>query len=328
MTLDFFPKIFRPKFYTRGNIMTTYAVISVNEEIINFTSQEISDMETNESWKVWAVYYEACKRHYKENIQLPKDDLSEKGVMHFENILSAEDVLELKTQWEQDFKILKLARNEKGIEPVVTKKNKEYSVQTYTIKPQNVPTISKIIGKTLNYKVTKSLENYFQSYFSIHHALFSEASPDPEPITSFRWHRDGGPQTQTHVMIYLDDAEETGGRTEFLSYQDTDKAIDAGYHPIITERVRDITEICPDLTVIRPKPKAGDILIFNASRVYHCGIHPTKKTRKVMTLVLQPDFLPWHQVSGITGIFSHPVGTDLRAHDPFTRYYKLIHEND
>ncbi|WP_232302770.1 hypothetical protein, partial [Elstera litoralis] len=64
--------------------------------------------------------------------------------------------------------------------------------------------VNRIIASVMNEHTTEIIRDYFEAHFSISCAIFSEAFPDADPITSFRWHKDYGPSCQTHIMVYLD----------------------------------------------------------------------------------------------------------------------------
>lgn len=289
--------------------------IAVNNKIIQFTEEENNLITSNEGGNMWNAFYNACKREFIYFNDINKDYLKKNGVEHIKNVLTNDEVIQFKQIWEKNFSPLYISRNNQETQVIEENDPQKYSVKSFLINGNSVSFVMGIISKILTLSLTKKIEAFYDSHFSINHILFSEALPDSQPLTSFRWHCDGGPDTQLHIMVYLDSYEETEGRTEFLNYNDTQKAIKKGYdlsNPDV--RTTRITDFLPTAKIISPKPAAGDILIFNA----------TRKSRKVMTLIIQPDFLPWAHSIAPENLFTSPVGRYLLKVNPFFPYYKVV----
>lgn len=304
--------------------MPNECVVFFKNQIVTFRPDEIEDISSRSCEKVWNVFTNTSKRFYSKNNNFGKNDLKTQGFELIKGALSKEDVLALKKEWAENFTPWKIARDSEALH--LAKEEKDaYSVVNYHVTAQSLQLISDIIIKILRPDITAKIEDYLESHFAINHVLFAEAFPDAEPITSFRWHYDVGPSSQTHIMLYLDDADETGGRTEFLNYDDSQKIRDSGYNPTVaSDRLLDITDIDPTVEAAKPFPKAGDMIIFNATKIYHCGIHPTKKSRKVVFIILHSDFAPWIETAHERNIFSYPVGRFIYNENPFFTYLKDI----
>jgi hypothetical protein len=114
--------------------------------------------------------------------------------------------------------------------------------------------------------------------------------------------------------VYLNDYSEHGGGTAYLDLDSSKAVADSGY---LFARGRRRTASLEELTALagRPlkayehHPRAGDSVLFQPSRVLHCGLTPTSGPRYVLTLCLLPSPIPWQDalVSG--------AQIDLR-HDP------------
>ncbi len=298
----------------------TYS-IELDGKPIQFSNEEIEIISSQESKQGWDVFYSACKREFSYVVDIEPDYLKKNGVEYVPDVLKRKDIGALKIAWETSFKPLYIERNNEEMNVMKQKNDRTYSVRNFAVDPAKVPLIIKTISQVLTLSLTKKIEAYYGSHFSINHVLFSEAFPDPEPLTSFRWHSDGGPASQLHIMVYLDSYEDTGSKTEFLSYDDTQKIKLAGYNSENhAGRTTNIKEYLNSVEIISPEPKAGDILIFNATQILHKGVHPTRKSRKVMTLVIQPDFKPWPKLLDPSEIFSAGLGRVLSYTNPFFRY--------
>lgn len=298
-------------------------ILEINGAEVPLNEEEVGILNSLDNQKCWDLFDLISKRYYPGPKDNSPNTLAEIGFQHLKNILSAEEVHQLKSEWEEKFQPIQIVRDSEKNEVLSGTDKQAYSVTAYAMHPESVSLVSNVIIKVLNSDFTQYLEQYFQSYFSISHVLFTEALPDNEPITSFRWHMDVGPNQQTHVMIYLDGTEETGGRTEFLNYKDSRKVDEAGYKSNqLKDRKMDIFDIISNANIVAPEPEAGDILVFNATRVYHKGIHPNRKSRKVMFLILKPDARPWYQTVSEEPIFGDPCGRDLYSLNPFYPYFK------
>lgn len=296
--------------------------IQVDGKPVQFSAEEIQIISNGEGKEIWDVFYSACKREFNYVVDGEPDYLKKNGIEYIPNVLKKKDISALKIAWATGFKPFYIERNNEKLNILKNKTENAYSVRNFSVPSEKINLTRRVISQVLTLSLTKKIEAFYESHFSINHVLFSEAFPDPEPLTSFRWHSDGGPASQLHIMVYLDGYEETGGRTEFLSYQDTQSIRMAGYDSEHhANRTTDIKKILPNVDIISPEPRAGDILIFNATQVLHQGIHPTRKTRKVMTLVIQPDLKPWPKSLSLSEIFSVPLGRFLLSTNPFFPYF-------
>lgn len=298
-------------------------VVSVKGETVYFSQDEIEALNSLDASRVWSVFQDLCKKKYPFSIKNTDNELKKNGIEHLKLVISKENIEKLKNEWENFFVPIIFQRDQTNNVLAQDGKHQEYSVRNYTIPEHSLEIVQEIVGSIFSQLIVQKLENYLESFFSISHIIFSETFPDPHPITSFRWHCDFGPMSQTHIMLYLDDAEITGGKTEFINYEDSKKIIETGQGFLpMADRQLSIKNMCSEANVISPNPKAGDILIFNASQVYHCGIHPTSRSRKVLTIVLQSSLVPWQEALSHHNILAFPGGRSLIDENPFFPYYK------
>lgn len=312
--------------------MTTQYMIAYGGAEIDFTDEEFSKIESNDVLGIWSVFHKKTQDQFrKENINFqPKEnDLIKNGIIHINSVLSPKDISKLKQDWNKNLSPVRMLRETDRVVIVDDNEHRDnhYSVVNHSVKDEYHNNIFRILEKAINENVTKIMTDYFHSNFSICCAIFSEAFPDSDPITSFRWHKDYGPDCQTHMMIYLDDAAETGGRTDFINYNDSRRIDETGYDPNnFKGRVKNIKEILDDVNIISPQPKAGDALIFNATRIYHLGVHPKQNSRKVIILVFQPDFLPWQKSVNRFLFLKNPMGRNMSQENPFHPYFLAVSE--
>jgi ectoine hydroxylase-related dioxygenase (phytanoyl-CoA dioxygenase family) len=298
-------------------------VVSVRGETIYFSQDEIEALNSLDVSRVWSVFQNLCKKKYPFPIRNTDNELKKNGIEHLKSVISRDSIEKLKREWENFFVPIIFERNSTNNILAKDNNSQEYSVRNYVINERSLAIVQEIIRNLFSEIIVQKLENYLESFFSISHIMFSETFPDPDPITSFRWHCDFGPVSQTHIMLYLDDAEITGGKTEFINYEDSKKIIETGQGFLpMADRQLSIKNMYSDANVISPNPKAGDILIFNATQVYHCGIHPTSRSRKILTIVLQSSLVPWKEALSHHNILAFPGGRSLIDENPFFPYYK------
>lgn len=309
--------------------MTIQYMIAYDGAEIDFTDDEFSKIENNDFLGMWAVFHKKTQYQFRkenENFEPKMNDLKKNGVIYIKNSLNLKELLNFREAWGEKLSKIRISKNADAPVLLDDESNEnEYSVRNHSVKEEYHDEVYAFLDKVINDDITKIINDYFESNFSICYAIFSEAFPDLDPITSFRWHKDYGPECQTHMMIYLDDAAETGGRTEFINYDDSRRIDATGYDPNnLKDRVKNIQEILNDINVISPQPKIGDIVIFNATRIYHSGIHPTNKSRKAIILALQPDFLPWKKSVNRILFLKHPMGRNISQENPFHPYYLAV----
>jgi len=296
---------------------------------INFGPDDYAGLSSGNAKVIWDIFTKKACEIYRDKGGESLGgscELSKKGVTLVDSVITKEDVFAIKSILGDDPEISEVERSESP------SNGSPYSGEnTYTVKPIifNVSLkrqINKLIYKIMSKKFVSDLEIYFQSFFSINHVMLSRAFPDPDPIVSFRWHRDAGPKMQTHIMVYLDDYETTGGRTEFVDYEDS-LELEKIYSIAPSEmfrRVTDLSDIYPKASIIRPFPKSGDALIFNSTQIFHRGIHPEQAFRDVLFIILQPDIQPWSKLFPSERVFKYPSGTSLYNNHPFEPYITRV----
>ncbi len=300
----------------------------VEKEKIEISDAEAECFLQQDIRGVWAIFYEKCREKYLKknpNIERLESDLYRNGVEHIASVLSDKDVTLVRSIIENSSVFHTFPRSSGSNVTEEADVNVTYTAQHIEINAEAKIKIYPLLYRILNNETVKKIESLMQSYFAIDHIFFSRTYPDADPIVSFRWHRDAGPKFQTHIMVYLSDSEETGGRTEFINYHYSGCVELSGYagNKNIERRATDLKYIVPDMEVIAPKPRAGDIIIFNATQIYHQGIHPNTGYRDVMFIILRPDMMSWSKSVDLKKVFSHPRGLALFSQNPFSNYATL-----
>ncbi len=309
--------------------MARSLIIALNGAPISFAPEQIEKLSTYEADLVWSVFDEVAHSVYEKKESISNNDLKVNGYKLINKALLPSDVAELKRVWNEKFQPISIERSEDTLNILTDKIKEEYSVKMFSVPNDSKDYIKIILKKIFSEDNVKILEDYFGSYFSINHVLFSLASPDGNPITSFRWHKDSGPKKQTHIMVFLSSSYETGGRIEFINYEDSSKIQDDDYWNLGPEgRLHSIQDLVPDASIYAPMPVEGDAIVFNATNIYHCGKHPTQGVRYVMNIIMQPDLLPWNEVLETSDILKHPAGFYLKKHNPFYPYFIEVNNED
>lgn len=301
----------------------------VNDKPLQFTPKEAHIMSVDGRLdNVWDVFEAQARKVYRQAIKKQKiqpNQLSETGLAHLPSAIPSPLIEEMRQAINSDLTFVDIARTETSDSNVMSS-NDIYTVRPIKISNQAQDVTMKIVDTLFTVDFVSFLENYFRSYFSINHVLYSRALPDPNPIVSFRWHRDFGPKSQTHIMVYLDSTQETGGRTAFLNYEDSKKVEKIGYEGIsaLDKRSVSLDERYSGVEIISPEVNAGDALIFNATRILHKGIHPDIKYRDVLFFILQADLVPYRERLSKETLFSHPSGWNLYSGYPFQPYVRIV----
>lgn len=190
-----------------------------------------------------------------------------------------------------------------------------------------------LLPAVLSPAVARTIEHALGSHFRIDHCALYRTRPVPVSQGSFQWHRDLAPMGQFHIMLYLTDSGPEGGGTEFLSLADTRRMAQAGYaFPNVGERVAELSDLigaeADSILPIRPRPAAGDAILFSAARVLHRGILPTRGFRDVFLLVMQPSTQSWRQELEDFGAKHIFVSGDREAYisNPFRRFNPTLPE--
>jgi hypothetical protein len=114
------------------------------------------------------------------------------------------------------------------------------------------------------------------------------------------WHCDRGPRAHLKLLVYLNDYSEHGGGTAYLDLESSSAVANSGY---LFARGRRRTASLKELAKLagRPleayehHPRAGDSVLFQPSRVLHCGLTPRLGPRYVFTLCLLPSPVSWRE---------------------------------
>jgi hypothetical protein len=180
--------------------------------------------------------------------------------------------------------------------------------------------------------VERVLESYFRSYFRLDHCTLYRTHPVSVSQGSFLWHRDLAPMGQVHIMLYLTDAGEESGSTEFLDLADTRRMAESGYaFADIDHRLDDLGPLLkpgdPPLDIIRPRPAAGGGIMFAASRCLHRGRVPKRAFRDVFLLVLLPSTIPWRTDAEDFGVTLVSADRQTYLTNPFARHNPTVDED-
>ncbi len=160
---------------------------------------------------------------------------------------------------------------------------------------------------------------FFESEYFVHELSVTRAMPTKKlRFNSFRWHCDRGPRMHLKLLLYLNDYEEHEGNTEFLDLECTRKIAATGYlyAPVRTRRT-DLSELA-ERAGTRNAPwsselRAGEGIVFQPSSVLHRGLLPTRSSRFVVTVCLQPSPIPWREA--LERSIPPPAGSDPRWHE-------------
>lgn len=143
--------------------------------------------------------------------------------------------------------------------------------------------------------------DFFRSEYFVYWYTLSRTAPVEGPASvSFMWHCDRGPRSHLKLLVYLNDYAEHGGGTAYLDLESSSAVANSGY---VFARGRRRTASLEQLEALagRPlkayehHPRAGDSVLFQPSRVLHCGLTPKLEPRYVLTLCLLPSPMPWRQ---------------------------------
>lgn len=179
----------------------------------------------------------------------------------------------------------------------------------------NPALVRRLIEAALTSEVDVHCLEFFRSHYFVYWYTLSRTAPVKGPASvSFKWHCDQGPRAHLKLLVYLNDYAEHGGGTSYLDLAASDAVAKSGY---LFARGRRRTQALEKLASLagRPisaydhHPSAGDSVLFQPSRVLHCGISPTLGPRYVLTLCLLPSPIPW----GVA--LERGAQIDLR-HDP------------
>ncbi|TDU28925.1 2-oxoglutarate-Fe(II)-dependent oxygenase superfamily protein [Panacagrimonas perspica] len=142
------------------------------------------------------------------------------------------------------------------------------------------------------------LEFFGSEYFVYWYTLARTAPTQGPANVSFMWHCDRGPRAHLKLLVYLNDHSEHGGGTSYLDLAATDAVARSGYVFARGKRrtgsLDELSKLAGQpLTAYDHRPRAGDAVLFQPSRVLHSGITPHLGPRYVFTLCLLPSPVPW-----------------------------------
>lgn len=159
--------------------------------------------------------------------------------------------------------------------------------------------VRRLIEGALTAEVDAHCLEFFGSEYFVHWYTLSRTEPVEGPASvSFKWHCDQGPSAHLKLLVYLNDYSEHAGGTSYLDLASSDAVAMSGY---VFARGRRRTMSLEELGTLagRPldayehRPRAGDAVLFQPSRVLHRGVTPQVGPRYVFTLCLLPSPVPW-----------------------------------
>lgn len=167
----------------------------------------------------------------------------------------------------------------------------------------NTPAVMKqLFRRVFSGETDQLLCDYFQSEYTPLWYKFESATYESKmDARSFKWHCDSGPRNHLKLLIYLNDYEIHEGTTLFLNRKSSEAFIDAGYaFGPVDYRQHELRPLSKALNLpyeeISLKPKAGDAVIFEPSRLLHKGISPKPGSyRNVLHILLIPFIAPWQE---------------------------------
>jgi hypothetical protein len=157
----------------------------------------------------------------------------------------------------------------------------------------------RLIEASLTDEVDAHCLEFFQSEYFVYWYTLARTAPAEGPASvSFMWHCDRGPRSHLKLLVYLNDYSEHGGGTSYLDLASSEAVARSGY---VFARGRRRTASLDKLRKLAGQPlnahdhypRAGDGVLFQPSRVLHCGITPKLGPRYVFTLCLLPSPVPW-----------------------------------
>ncbi len=165
---------------------------------------------------------------------------------------------------------------------------------------------TKEVSALLNSVITDEIESELKGYFGTNFAVMSFAlrvltSKSREENPSIKWHCDGAPLKSAFLLCYLDNDEDHGSSTLFLSEETTIKLKEIGYiYSKVVDRHEDIDDMLDyyqlDSTVERHPFKAGDTMIFAAANVAHRAQVPREGTQRMtLDIAVIPSPVPWKE---------------------------------
>lgn len=168
--------------------------------------------------------------------------------------------------------------------------------------------LKRILHKVFNPETDHKIFNYFSTeYVPISAYAFKVKAKNPhnDPVNSkknysLRWHCDAGPEKQLKLLIHLCDMQNHDGGTYILDRETTEKLRDIGYiHNKHDDRKADIEALCKYYNIeYQPKliqTDIGEALIFNPSRLLHCGLRDSLVNRIYISVLLIPFVTDWEK---------------------------------
>lgn len=158
------------------------------------------------------------------------------------------------------------------------------------------------------------IRGYFGSHYRVQWLDCYRSFPTDEVSSSWLWHCDNVPAETLKVMLHLTDAGKDLGATQFMTMDDSIEYYRHGYRGQTSKRIADLEPFAEAHQLpYRPfhhESKAGDVMLFN-NNALHKAVPPRAGYRDVLTYLLLPNPIPWHEQlerDGIASIEANPGG--------------------
>ena len=181
-----------------------------------------------------------------------------------------------------------------------------------------------ILTTLITQDVDQRLTALFRSEYRIKWFSCQKVSENSDNNVSFLWHKDIGPEHHAKMIVYLSDTEETGGRTDFIDADTTEKIRHAGYDYVARDdRFEDMLPFAKErgipLTVHDAPFARGEAVIFEPTQVLHRGIKPNIAPRYTITLCILPHDKPWTTwMESVPALdLQHQWATNWETHRPW-----------
>ena len=157
-----------------------------------------------------------------------------------------------------------------------------------------------LLEKIFTPEVDARIANHFGSEYLPLWCRFYRNDPEGEPGVSFAWHCDGGPTAHLKLLLYLNDADEHGGGTQFLDRETTDAFKTIAYvYCDTSQRVADLSGLAREHGLpYDPHQwpmRTGEAMLFEPTNILHRGLWPVAGPRYLLQVCIVPSPLPWRE---------------------------------
>jgi len=164
--------------------------------------------------------------------------------------------------------------------------------------------LAALLVRTVTPEIDREIVSYFETEYAPINSGFDRTAPDDRTRYSDGWHCDAGPAKFLRIMAYFTSSAECGGKTLFSDRATTDAMHRAGYvFCDLGSRVQDLNPLTdslglPRAAVVDLEIEAGDVVIFDASKLLHRRLLPENGPRYLMNTTLIPSMVPMRTILG------------------------------